>query len=126
MLNLLTRNLRRLIDTLRTDLTTCNTRINKTYAITFAGANATSATQKLAITAVAAGATPKKDDIVVAIFQAKATSDGANAAIPAIVDKTTSDGILNKLILDGETVKAQQGKGGDLSANTYYALVISV
>lgn len=125
MLNLLTRNLRRLIDALRTDLTTCDTRINKTYAITFKGADASSATQKLAITAVTAGATPKKDDIIVAIFQAKATSGGANTTIPAIVDKATSDGILNKLILDGESIKAQQGKGTDLSANSYYALVIS-
>ncbi len=95
------------------------------YVISFVGANASEGPVNCTITPVTPDAVPAENDVIIAILHAVTTSGGTTVVeIPALVKTSASEGIVYKLVKESETVKVAQSKKADLSANTYYALVM--
>lgn len=95
------------------------------YVISFVGANVNDNPVNCTITPVTPDAVPAENDVIIAILHAVTTSGGTTVVeIPALVKTSESEGIVYKLVEESETVKVAQSKKADLSANTYYALVM--
>lgn len=95
------------------------------YVISFVGANVSEGPVNCTITPVTPDAVPAENDVIIAILHAVTTSGGTTVVeIPALVKTSASEGIVYKLVKESETVKVAQSKKADLSANTYYALVM--
>lgn len=99
-------------------------KLNLMYVISFPGVDASEATAFVATTTVVTpGATATAGDKIIGIISARLTADQSPVAIPAIVATDASNGFVQALGTS-TGVKVKQGVGANLSANTYYALVL--